>query len=103
MVQNIEKAFSQSNSINTNEDLLKEFMKCDDLMQELYLKWTGTKKEYENYFNGTGDLPKDMTVVDGKVCVDSEEVTDDKSEAKTQEKSEDGKSEELDSYKFENK
>ena len=44
-----------------------------------------------------------MTVVDGKVCVDSEEVVDDKSEAKTQEKSKDGESGELDSYKFENK
>lgn len=101
--KNMEKALNQSNSINNNEDLLKEFTKCDDLMQELYLKWTGTKKEYENYFNGTGDLPKDMTVVDGKVCVDSEEVVDDKSEAETQENSEDGESGELDSYKFENK
>lgn len=101
--KNMEKAFNQSNSINNNEDLLKEFTKCDDIMQELYLKWTGTKKEYENYFNGTGDLPKGISIVDGKVHVDSEEVADNKSEAKTQEKSEDGESEELDSYKFENK
>lgn len=72
-------------------------------MQELYLKWTGTKKEYENFFNGNGDLPKDMSIVDGKVHVDSEEVVDNKSEAEAEEKSSDSESGELDSYKFENK
>ena len=101
--ENIENAFSQSNSIRDSKDLMKELTKCDDLMQELYIKWTGTKKEYDDYLNGKGDLPKDMTVVDGKVCVDSEEVVDDKSEVETQEKSDGSESGELDSYKFENK
>lgn len=101
--ENIENAFSQSNSIRDSKDLMRELTKCDDLMQELYIKWTGTKKEYDDYLNGKGDLPKDMTVVDGKVCVDSEEVVDDKSEVETQEKSDGSESGELDSYKFENK
>lgn len=101
--KNIENALDPASSVQHNEDLMREFAKCDDLMQDMYTKWNGTKKEYENYLNGKGDLPKDMTVVDGKVCVDSEEVVDDKSEAKTQEKSKDSESGELDSYKFENK
>ena len=100
--EDMKKALDQSSSFY-NEALMKEFTKCDDLMQEIYLKWTGTKKEYENYLNGSGDLPKDMTVVDGKVHVESEEAVVDKSEAETQEKSNESKSEELDSYKFENK
>lgn len=100
--ENMKKDIDQSISIH-NADLMKEFTKCDDLMQELYLKWTGTKKEYENYINGNGDLPKDMSIVDGKVHVGSEEAVANKSEAETQEKSNESKSGELDSYKFENK
>ena len=48
-------------------------------------------------------LPEDMRIVDGKVCVDSEEAVDDKSGSETQEKSDSSESGELDSYKFENK
>lgn len=101
--ENIKNALDPASSVQHNEDLMREFTKCDDLMQDLYTKWNGTKREYENYLKGTGDLPKSMRIVDGKVCVDSEEVVENKSEFETQEKSDGNESGELDSYKFENK
>lgn len=101
--ENLKNALDPASSVQHNKDLMREFAKCDDLMQDLYTKWNGTKKEYENYLNGIGDLPKGMRIVDGKVCVDSEKDVDDKSEAESEEKSSDSESGELDSYKFENK
>lgn len=90
--KNMENALDPASSVQHNEDLMREFTKCDDLMQDLYTKWNGTKKEYENYLNGIGDLPKGMRIVDGKVHVDSEEVVDNKSEAEFEEKSSDSES-----------